>query len=79
MKNSCKTMPNATEWQAGALQAWKLAAETMARAGKHAVISSQNSFPKYTPYLGAWPSHASAHTRTCLHAASRLFRPCSFR
>ena len=50
-KNSCRTMPNATEWQAGALQAWKLAAETMAKAGKHAVISSQNSFKRFTPYL----------------------------
>ena len=49
--HTCKTMPNASAWQAGALQAWKLAAETMARAGKIAVISSQNSFKASTPYL----------------------------
>ena len=52
---TCKTMPNATEWQAGANEAWRLAAEEMARAGKHAVISSQNSFKKFTPYLMKTP------------------------
>jgi hypothetical protein len=49
--NTCKTMPSAKEWQAGAIQAWRLAAEEMARAGKHAIISSQNSFAASTPYL----------------------------
>jgi hypothetical protein len=29
--NTCKTMPNAVEWQQGAIQAWKLAAEEMAK------------------------------------------------
>ena len=53
--NTCKTMPNAKEWHAGALQAWKLAAETMAAAGKIAVISSQNSFKASTPYLMKTP------------------------
>lgn len=47
---------NITEWHAGAIQAWRLAAETMARAGKHAVISSQNSFKKFTPYGKVGPA-----------------------
>lgn len=42
--HTCKTMPNAREWQMGAVQAWRLAAEEMAKAGKHVIISSQNSF-----------------------------------
>ena len=45
----CKSMPSASEWQAGAIQAWRLAAEEMAKAGKHAIISSQNSFQASTP------------------------------
>ena len=44
------------DWHAGAVQAWRLAAETMARAGKHAVISSQNSFKKFTPYGKVGPA-----------------------
>ena len=35
----------------GAIQAWRLAAEEMAQAGKHVIISSQNSFQASTPYL----------------------------
>lgn len=55
--NTCKTMPNAVEWQRGAIEAWKLAAEEMARAGKHAMISSQNSFNASTPYLMKEPKN----------------------
>ena len=44
-------MPDAKEWQMGAIQAWRLAAEEMAQAGKHVIISSQNSFQASTPYL----------------------------
>ena len=42
-------------WQRGAIQAWRLAAEEMAKAGKHAIISSQNSFKASTPYLMKQP------------------------
>ena len=55
--NTCKTMPDAVEWQRGAIEAWKLAAEEMAKAGKHAIISSQNSFNATTPYLMKEPKN----------------------
>jgi hypothetical protein len=54
---TCKTMPDAVEWQRGAIEAWKLAAEEMAKAGKHAMISSQNSFNATTPYLMKEPKN----------------------
>eukprot|EP01043_Picozoa_sp_COSAG02_P067672 COSAG02_NODE_10958_length_1824_cov_10.888696_2_plen_206_part_00 len=50
-------MPDAVEWQRGAIEAWKLAAEEMAKAGKHAMISSQNSFNATTPYLMKEPKN----------------------
>lgn len=54
-RNTCKTMPDAVEWQRGAIEAWKLAAEEMAKAGKHALVSSQTSFNATTPYLMKQP------------------------
>eukprot|EP01079_Euglenida_sp_SAG-EU17-18_P010838 gene10838-38_t len=49
--DTCNTMPNATAWHTGALQAWVGAAQLMAQTGKRAILSSQNAFLPNTPEL----------------------------
>jgi hypothetical protein len=75
--NTCKTMPDAKEWQAGAIQAWRLAAEEMAKVGKHVIISSQNSFkcapaPHRTHRSPHEPTSAAAHTQPRTRTDSSL-------
>eukprot|EP00729_Bicosta_minor_P006469 gene6469-3087_t len=47
----CRTMPNATAWHEGDVDAWVGAAKIMAAAGKRAILSSQNGFAANSPIL----------------------------
>jgi len=49
--NTCRTMPNASDWHKGAIQAWIGAAQVMASVGKRAILSSQNAFNGSSPEL----------------------------
>ena len=55
-RGTCRTMPNATAWHEGAVQAWLGAARIMADAGKRAILSSQNAFAATSPEL--WKERA---------------------
>ena len=49
--HKCQTMPNATAWHRGDIDAWVGAAKLMASVGKRAILSSQNTFEANAPLL----------------------------